>query len=150
MYPVMRRVSPRLFRSSDRALVIAVGLWALVLGGLMCVSRYYYGDADDVFLADLWPAWFVATGVGCVWYAWRPSITSKALTGAALVVGPAGRGLGLIFGLVEGTSPASWPRVLVAVALWSMLSFALGVLWRLLIPPPDGSRHAHAALAVRR
>lgn len=131
----MHPVTPRMMRPSDRLLVVAVAAWALGMGVLSLLDR---GDGD-VFLAPLFPWLFIAAALAALAYAAHPTVSLKAWSGASLVTVTAGRGLGLIFGLIEQTSPVDGPRVLVGIGVWSMLSFALGVIWRLLIPP-DGRR----------
>lgn len=126
----------RTVSTHDQAHLVAVGLWAVALGVLMALD----GSAnDELWLPMAWPALLIGAGICALAWAARPSSEQlRSLSGAALVAGLTGRGVALIHGVLVGTSEVSLARVLVGIALWSMLAYVMNLLWRRLLPAPRG------------
>lgn len=130
------RVPRHFVTPTDRMVFAAIGLWALVLGVLMGVDR----SADtQVWLARVWPVLMLAGGVLTLLYARElASFRLRGWSNACIVTACAGRGAALGLGILDGTAP-SVLRALTGIALWSMVAFALFIVWRSRVPGSGGT-----------
>lgn len=118
----------------DRVGLAAVAAWALALGFLMWADPSRYGD---LWAPWLWGTMLAAGGVLAVcWAAYPASEQLRALSGAAIVSGLAGRGWAMGYGLVFGTNRVAVLLLVFGVVLWGLLAAALLVIWQRLLPAP--------------
>lgn len=130
------RMPRRFVTPGDRLTFAAIGAWSVFLGALQFLDTT---ARDEVWVAPLWAAMFVAGGVLTFGYAWQlTSFRLRAWSNALIVTAAAGRGGGLILALVNQTAPSVW-RALLGIAVWTMLAFALYLVWRSRMPRPGGA-----------
>lgn len=124
----------RVIDRHDRTNLVAVGLWALTLCALMVADRTAW---NELWAPWAWPTLLLVAGMlALAWAAYPASERLRAGSGAAMVSGLGGRGWALVHGLLVGTNEVSLLRVGLGIALWSMLAFAMLLLWRRLLPAP--------------
>lgn len=122
---------PRFVQQHDRLTLAAIAGWLLFIG----VAFMLGGNQPDVVLDALWGPWFVAAGLLTAGYAARPwSSSLRAWSGAAAILAPLGRALGLAGGALVESAPLGVGRVVVTCAVWSMLAFSFRLLWARLLP----------------
>lgn len=125
---------PRRFVTpGDRLTFGAIGAWSVFLGALQVLDT---SAAGQVWLAPLWALMFAAGGVLTFMYARElTSFRLRAWSNALIVTAAAGRGGGFVLALVNDTAPSIW-RALLGIAVWTMLAFALYLVWRSRMPRP--------------
>jgi hypothetical protein len=128
---------PRRFVTpGDRLTFGAIGAWSVFLGVLQFLDRT---AGNEVWLVPLWAVMFAVGGLLTFLYAWQlTSFRLRAWSNALIVTAAAGRGGGFVLALVNDTAPSIW-RALLGIAVWTMLAFALYLVWRSRMPRPGGA-----------
>lgn len=125
----------RFIQPADRGVFVAIGSWAIAMGVLMLADPT---SPQRVWGYPLWGVMLVIGGALTAAFAMRmASNRLRAWAATLMVVGCAGRGIGLILGIVQGTTH-SVQSGLLGVGAYTMLGFLLYLVWHSRLPDPEG------------
>lgn len=123
--------------NADRLIPLVFGAYFLWAATWLYIS--VVDDADDtvpVFFDHIWPWVFGAAGVLGVMYATRPqSRTLAAWSGGVMILALLSRAATIFVSWLNDAESISTARAFLAVGTWSVLGYAVGIIWTRVLGP---------------